>query len=221
MESQIRILIVDDHAVLRAGLRMLLNAENDMLVVGEAQDISEGLQQLVTLSPDVVIVDISMPAMSGLDGLKEMKRLAPDSHFLILTMHNDEGYLRFALSAGASGYVLKQAANQELLSAIRVVVQGGTYLHPRHKTLLFSNDPVRIDPSQGEADRDAYSRLSPREKEIFKLIAAGYTNRQAAEELFISEKTIETYKSRLMEKLGIHSRIDLVRFALRLDIIQK
>lgn len=221
MANKIRILIVDDHAVLRAGLRLLLNAEDDMLVVGEAQGISEALLQLSEVAPDVVIVDISMPEMSGLDGLKDMKRLSPDSHFIILTMHNDEGYLKIALAAGASGYVLKQAANTELLSAIRVVVQGGTYLHPSHKSLLFSGEGDPTNSLPKDTDSDLYNRLSPREKEIFQLIAAGYTNRQAAEKLFISEKTIETYKSRLMEKMGIQSRVDLVKCALRLGIIKK
>lgn len=219
MQTKIRILIVDDHAVLRAGLRMLLNAEDDMLVVGEASNVKEALELLPDLHPDVVLVDISMPDISGLEGLKLMKQDAPQSRFLILTMHNDEGYLRNALSSGAAGYVLKQAANNELLSAIRVVMQGGTYLHTDHRALLFNNEQEKQTSSQGKQDEQDYTRLSPREKEIMRLIAMGYTNRQAAEELFLSEKTIETYKSRLMSKLGLHSRAELVRYALRLGVI--
>jgi len=219
MQSQIRIFIVDDHAVLRAGLRMLLDAEDDMQVVGEAADVNQALDQIGNLQPDVVLVDISMPDISGLDGLKLMKQNAPDSKFLMLTMHNDEGYLRIALSSGASGYVLKQAANNELLSAIRVVRQGGTYLHSDHRAKLFEGNPDNRIQSPGNQDEEDYKRLSPREKEIMRLIAMGYTNRQAAEELFLSEKTIETYKSRLMSKLGFHSRTELVRFALRLGLI--
>jgi len=219
MDSQIRILIVDDHAVLRAGLHMLLNAEDDMLVVGEASDVSQAVERLAVSHPDVILVDISMPDVNGLDGLKLMKEKAPGSKFLFLTMHDDESYLRVALSAGASGYVLKQAANNELLAAIRVVYQGGTYLHPTHRALLFEGDAARHSPAVGEVSAEDYNRLSPREKEILRLIAMGYTNRQAAEELFLSEKTIETYKSRLMAKLGFHSRTELVRYALRLGLI--
>lgn len=218
MESRIRILLIDDHAVLRAGLRMLLNAETDMTVVGEASDTEQGVEQVAELQPDVVLVDISMPSGSGLDYLREMKQKAPDSLFIILTMHNDEGYLRMALSSGASGYVLKQAANNELLAAIRVVAQGGTYLHPSHKTLLFREEGS--EPKLKSNEQDDYNRLSPREKEILRLIAMGYTNRQAADELYLSEKTIETYKSRLMTKLGFHSRTELVRYALRLGLIK-
>ncbi len=219
MSSRIRILLIDDHSVLRAGLRMLLNAEKDMLVVGEASNAAEGLQQAAEFQPDIVLLDISMPNASGLDTLREMKKIAPSSLVIILTMHDDESYLRIALSSGASGYVLKQAANSELLAAIRVVSQGGTYLHPSHRAALFEGETgAQMLKQPGE--EEAYQRLSAREKEIFRLIAMGYTNRQSAEELFLSEKTIETYKSRLMNKLGFHSRIELVRYALRLGIIK-
>lgn len=220
MDSPIRIYIVDDHTVLRSGLRMLLNAEEDMLVVGEASDIFQAAQEVELQRPDVALVDISMPGMNGLDGLSQLKEKSPESKFLILTMHNDEGYLRLALSSGASGYVLKQAANDELLSAIRVVSQGGTYLHPVHRSLLFRGEAGAQENAPGGADLESYDRLSPREKEILRLIALGYTNRQAAGELFLSEKTIETYKARLMSKLGLRSRIDLVRYAVRLGLIK-
>lgn len=219
MPSRIRIFLIDDHAVLRAGLRMLLNAENDMVVVGEASDASQGLIRIPELQPDIVLMDISMPTGSGLDYIREMKHQSPKSLFIILTMHDDEGYLRMALSAGASGYVLKQAANTELLAAIRVVSQGGTYLHPSHRVALFDEEAESQQATRPGEEED-YNRLSPREKEILRLIAMGYTNRQAAEELYLSEKTIETYKARLMNKLGFHSRIELVRYALRLGLIK-
>jgi len=223
MNNQICIFIVDDHAVLRAGLKMLLNAETDMIVVGEASDVSLASQVIAEANADVVLLDVSLPQITGLEGLATLQALTPKSRFLILTMHNDEQYLRLALAKGAMGYVIKQAANEELLSAIRIVYQGGTYLHSSHRNILFSNpqesseelpttngDPSEVDP------RDL---LSPREFEILILIARGYTNRQAAEELFLSEKTIETYKSRLMIKLQLKSRIDLVRYAIQHDLI--
>lgn len=220
MDQPIRILIVDDHSVLRAGLRMLLNAEDDLTVVGEASDVAQAVAALAREQPDVVLVDISMPEVNGLDGLAQMQAAAPASRFLILTMHDDEGYLRTALSAGAAGYVLKQAANTELLSAIRVVSQGGTYLHPTHRAVLFEGEAGLRAAHPETQDEAEYQRLSPREKEILRLMAMGYTNRQAAEELFLSEKTVETYKSRLMSKLNLHTRTELVRYALRLGLIK-
>ena len=223
MSNKICIFLVDDHTVLRAGLKMLLNAEPDMIVVGEASDVSLASQVIAEANADVVLLDVSLPHITGLEGLATLQALTPKSRFLILTMHNDEQYLRLALAQGAMGYVIKQAANEELLSAIRIVYQGGTYLHSSHRNLLFSNpkefseelpistdDPSEVDP------RDL---LSPREFEILILIARGYTNRQAAEELFLSEKTIETYKSRLMTKLQLKSRIDLVRYAIQHGLI--
>jgi two-component system response regulator NreC len=223
MNSQIRIFLVDDHAVLRAGLKMLLNAEQDMIVVGEASDVSMASQIITTANPDVVLLDVSLPQITGLEGLATLQTLTPKSRFLILTMHNDEQYLRLALAQGAMGYVIKQAANEELLSAIRIVFQGGTYLHSSHRDLLFSN-PKELSEEppiskEDTSDVDPRERLSPREFEILTLIARGYTNRQAAEELFLSEKTIETYKSRLMIKLHLKSRIDLVRYAIQHGLI--
>ena len=223
MNSQIRIFLVDDHAVLRAGLKMLLNAEQDMIVVGEASDVSLASQVITTANPDVVLLDVSLPQINGLEGLVTLQTLTPKSRFLILTMHNDEQYLRLALAQGAMGYVIKQAANEELLSAIRIVYQGGTYLHSSHRNILFST-PMELseEPTtskEDSSDVEPRERLSPREFEILILIARGYTNRQAAEELFLSEKTIETYKSRLMIKLHLKSRIDLVRYAIQHGLI--
>lgn len=217
MEAPIRIMLVDDHAVLRAGLRMLLDAEGDLSVVGEASNGTQALERVAELKPDVVLVDISMPETNGLEMLQEMLRISPSSRFLILTMHDDEGYLRKALSAGAAGYVLKQAANTELLSAIRVVHQGGTYLHQEHRSILF-DAKAPLEMSQVD-EEDSYSLLSPREKEILYLIAMGFTNRQIAQKLYLSEKTVETYKSRLMTKLDLHSRTEIVRYALQRRLI--
>ncbi len=223
MDEKIFIYLVDDHAVLRAGLKMLLNAEPDMQVVGEAPDVQHAAENIALANPHVVLLDVSLPQTNGLEGLAILKAVAPASRFLILTMHNDEQYLRSALAHGAMGYVIKQAANEELLSAIRIVHQGGTYLHNIHRNLLFSNQaevPSAVPPPpEDSVVEDPRNLLSPREFEILVLIARGYTNRQAAEELFLSEKTIETYKSRLMIKLDLKSRIDLVRYAIQHGLI--
>jgi two-component system response regulator NreC len=194
-----------------------------MEVVGEASDVSQASENISNINPDVVLLDVSLPQVTGLEGLTTLLRLTPGSRFLMLTMHNDEQYLRHALAKGAMGYVIKQAANDELLSAIRIVHQGGTYLHSSHRHLLFSHHDESTEEltvtSPDQTHEDPHKKLSPRELEILILIARGYTNRQAAEELFLSEKTIETYKSRLMTKLNLQSRIDLVRYAIQHKLI--
>lgn len=220
MPETIRIYLIDDHTVLRSGLRLLLDAEPDMRVVGEAARVADALQELGELAPEVVILDLSLPDVNGLAGLAQLQEISPGSRFLILTMHDDEQYLRLALAQGALGYVVKQAANEELLSAIRVVKQGGTYLHPAHRGILFDGEPGAAVPRllDDDAPRDPLSR---REHEILILVAMGYTNRQAAEKLFLSEKTIETYKSRLMTKLKLNNRVELVRYALQHGLIKE
>jgi two-component system response regulator NreC len=219
VSERIRVLIADDHAVLRAGLRMLLDAEPDMEVVGEAADGAEALARVGELAPDVVLLDITMPRLDGLSVLRQMREVSPASRVLILTMHDDEGYLREALAAGGVGYVLKRAADTELLSAIRAVHQGGTYLHPAHTKVLLEGMLDREREAAGEAD--SYERLSPREREVLRLIALGYTNQQAADQLYLSVKTVETYKARLMTKLGLHSRAELVRYALQKGLLNE
>ena len=159
-----------------------------------------------------------MPRTNGLYILPQLQEQTPRSRVLIVTMHDDEGYLRQALATGAAGYVLKRAADNELLLAIRVVHQGGTYLHREHTHILLDGSAAPPVP-HSKAPEDSYERLSPREKEVIRLIAMGYTNQQAAEQLFLSVKTVETYKSRLMIKLGLNSRAELVRFALERGII--
>jgi len=217
--ERIRILIADDHAVLRAGLRMLLNAQPDMRVVGEAADGNEALARVGELSPDLVLLDIAMPGLGGLEALRQIKAAHPEVEVLVLTMHDDEGYLRQVLEAGGSGYVLKRAADTELLSAIRAVHAGGTYLHPEHARMLLEGISDREGEEPGEADD--YQRLSEREREVLRLLALGYTNRQAAEQLYLSVKTVETYKARLMSKLGLRSRAELVRYALKKGLLSE
>lgn len=219
MTEPIRIFLADDHAVLRAGLKALLNAEPDMEVVGEAGDGQSCIQAATQLRPDVILLDINMPHCNGLEALAELRRQAPHSRILILTMHDDAGYLRQVLSSGGAGYVLKQAADTELLSAIRTVYNGGVFLHPAHtKTLLEDALPAPLPTS---STGDPLARLSDRELEVLRLIALGHANREIADTLYLSVKTVETYKARLMEKLGLNSRAALVRFALEHKLLEE
>lgn len=213
----IRILIADDHAVLRAGLRMLLDAQPDMEVVGEAQDGQEALERVRQLTPDVVLLDVTMPRAGGLEVIEAIRRTSPRSRVLMLTMHDDEGYLKEALAAGGSGYVLKRAADAELLTAIRAVHRGGTYLHHEHARALLEGMVDR----QRTQEAGQEPVLSRREQEVLRLIALGYTNRQAAEMLYLSVKTVETYRARVMAKLGLHTRAELVRYALRHGLLEE
>ncbi|MCB0112550.1 MAG: response regulator transcription factor [Caldilineaceae bacterium] len=216
----IRILLADDHSVLRAGLRSMLNAEPDMQVIGEAEDGQSCVRQATLLHPDIILLDINMPRCNGLEALTVLRQQAPHSRVLVLTMHDDAGYLRQVLSSGGAGYVLKQAAGDELLSAIRAVYGGGVFLHPQHTQTLLAPLPSAkaTDKVDTPAD-DKLHILSEREAEIFKLVALGHRNSEIANMLCLSVKTVETYKSRLMQKLGITSRSALVRLALELGVL--
>jgi DNA-binding NarL/FixJ family response regulator len=229
MESseRIRVLLADDHAVLRAGLRMLLDAQPDMVVVGEAETAEQAVNLDAELSPDIVLMDLALPIRSGdpftlpagLDAIRRIKARRPQSRVLALTMHDDEGYLRAVLEAGGSGYVLKQAADTELLSAIRAVWRGGTYLHPEHVQFLLEGAPST--PATEKGAGDSYELLSPREKQVLRLIALGHTNQQVADMLHLSVKTVETYKARLMAKLDLAGRAALVRYALQRGLLEE
>jgi len=214
--EKIRVLIADDHAVLRAGLRLLLNAQTDMEVVGEASTGDQAVAEARELLPDVVLLDITMSGTDGLDAVRRIKEDNPEIKVLALTMHDDESYLRQVLEGGGSGYVLKRSADTELLSAIRAVHQGGMYLHPSHaQALLESTREVREEDTRPSG----YDLLSNRERQVLKLVALGFTNKQIAEELFISVKTVETYRARMQDKLGIRSRAALVRYALSKGVL--
>ncbi|MCK6629483.1 MAG: response regulator transcription factor [Anaerolineae bacterium] len=219
MTEPIRIFLADDHAVLRAGLKALLNAEPDMEVVGEAGDGQSCIQAAIQLRPDVILLDINMPHCNGLEALAELRRQAPHSRILILTMHDDAGYLRQVLSSGGAGYVLKQAADTELLSAIRTVYNGGVFLHPAHTKILLEDALPAPPPTSSTSD--PLARLSERELEVLRLIALGHANKEIADTLYLSVKTVETYKARLMEKLGLNSRAALVRFALEHKLLEE
>lgn len=208
--EKIRVLLADDHAVLRAGLRLLLDAQDDMDVVGEASTGDQAVAQVKELSPDVVLLDITMSGPDGLDAVREIKEDHPEVGVLALTMHDDESYLRQVLEGGGAGYVLKRSADTELLSAIRAVYEGGTYLHPAHAQVLLE----RAEEDEESKETDKYDLLSDRERQVFKLVALGHTNRQIADKLFLSVKTVETYRARMQDKLGIKGRAALVRYAL-------
>lgn len=207
--ASIRVLIADDHAVLRAGLRVLIDAQPDMEVVGEAADSDEAVRKVVEARPDVALMDITMPGSSGIKAIGRITDACPQTRVLVLTMHDVPAYLRSAVAAGAAGYVVKRAADSELLSAIRGVHRGRTVLDPA----LAATVVQRAIGKRSAAGRPA-SLLSPREREVLDLVAQGYTNQQIADRLGLSVKTVETYRSRLVEKLGLRSRADLVRYAL-------
>lgn len=209
--SRLRVLVADDHAVLRAGLRLLINAQSDMECVGEAQDGADALSQTETLEPTVLLLDLSMPRLGGLAILRDLRTRVPKTHVLVLTMHADEEYLREALRLGAAGYVVKSAADQELLSAIRAVARGEVYIHPSLTRSLLDN----LLPVDKTLDSDPWDDLSEREQQVIRRVALGHTNREIAEQLFLSVKTVETYRARAMEKLNLKSRAHLVDYATR------
>jgi two-component system, NarL family, response regulator NreC len=211
----IRVLLADDHAVLRAGLRALLSAEPDMDVVGEAGNGAEAVTLAEALRPDVVVMDISMPVKDGLAATAEIAASLPETKVLVLTMHAEEQYLLKVLEAGGSGYVLKRSADTELMEAIRAVQRGEAYLYPSATRLLLQAY------QQGErAAPPAGGRLSEREAEVLRLTAEGYSNSEIGSQLYLSPKTVDTYRQRIMEKLGLHHRAELVRYALSTGLLR-
>lgn len=215
----IRIFLADDHSVLRDGLRALLNRERDMEVVGEAVDGEECVRQAVLIQPDVILLDINMPRCNGLEALGRLRQLLPAGRVLVLTMHDDVDYLRQVLALGGSGYILKEAAGDELLAAIRAVYGGGIYLHPRHAQALAEPRPALSTPLRPDTRSEAQALLSEREIQVLRLMALGNRNSEIAETLHISVKTVETYKARIMQKLDLSSRTALVRKALEWGLL--
>jgi DNA-binding NarL/FixJ family response regulator len=208
--ARIRILLADDHAVLRTGLRMLIGSQRDLEVVGEASDGDEAVRKAAVLRPDVALVDITMPGSGGIKAIERIRQAAPATRVLVLTMHDVPAYLRAALAAGATGYVVKRAADSDLLAAIRDVHRGRTVLDPALSARVVQGGVRR----RGPASPTATALLSQREREVLELVAQGYTNQQIADHLGLSVKTVETYRARLVEKLGLQSRAELVRYAL-------
>lgn len=208
--DKLRIMLADDHETVRAGIKMIVNAQPDMEIVGEAGDGFSAIARARELNPEIIVMDVSMPEMSGLQATLRIKKLLPEVKILTLTRHTDEGYLQELLRAGASGYVLKQSAPTELIHAIRAVASGGKYLDPTITEKViggFANKQVNSGTASVES-------LSTREGEILRQIAWGYSNKEIAHKLNISVKTVEAHKANAMRKLDMRSRIDIVRFAI-------
>ncbi len=221
--TKIRVLLADDHAVLRAGLVALLEAEPDVEVVGEAADGYDCIDRAMDLEPDVILMDVNMPRCGGLEALGRLHADLPGTKVLMLTMHDDVGYLRHVLASGGAGYVLKSAASEDLLSALRTVHDGGVYIHPHHAHLLVTDESDGDVRSEATVESDLvrrYESLSERESGVFRMVALGHSNAEIAEMTFLSVKTVETYKARLKKKLELESRASLVRAALELELLR-
>ena len=213
----IRIFIADDHGVLRGGLRALISTQPDMEVVGEAANGPDAEKGIVSSEPDIALMDISMPHGGGLAAIAAVKKVRPKTRILVLTVHDELGYIRAAVDAGAVGYVVKKAVDTELLAAIRAVAQGRTFMDT---SVDLGQAQRSVEPRLSDAVRGrGVAQLTPREREVMARVAEGYTNSQIAEELRLGIKSIETYRSRVMEKLGLSGRAALVRFALECGIL--
>jgi two-component system, NarL family, response regulator NreC len=212
---KIRLLLVDDHQIVRAGLRMLFQSEKDMEIVGEVGSGEEAVKAVRDLKPDVVLMDVIMPGMSGIEATRRIKEASPKTAVLALTMHEDEQYFFEMLQAGASGYVPKRAAPDDLVSGIRVVGQGDVFLYPTLAKYLVKEFVQRSDRGLLAASE----KLTPREREILTLIAEGFSNREIAEELVISVKTVDRHRENIMRKLNLHNRVELVKYAIEKGLI--
>lgn len=206
--DKVRILIAEDHATVREGLKLILDAQSDFEVIGDAEDGRAAVELAQKLLPDVVLMDISMPKLNGLKATAKLKECCPDVQVLALTRHTDDGYLQQILRAGAAGYVLKQSPPSELLHAIRAVARGGKYLDPAVAGKVMGGYSGRRT-----VNREAISEVSDRELEVLRLIAWGHSNKEIASRLDLSVKTIEVHKANAMKKLGMNGRIDIVRYA--------
>lgn len=214
---KIRVMLVDDHAVVRVGLRMLLEGEEDIEICSEAQSASEAVMEAVKTKPDVILMDIGLPDMSGIEATREIKRVCPQAAIVALTIHEDEQYFFKMLDAGASGYVPKRAAPEELLTAIRAAHVGEVYLYPSLAKLLVRDYLAQQAGSKGEVPE---SDLTLREREVLVLLAEGATNSEIGERLNISPKTVARHRENIMSKLNLHSRTELVKYAIRKGIIE-
>ena len=206
----LRILLADDHVTVRHGLKLLIDAQPDMTVVSEASDGTAAIQQAVTLTPDVIVMDISMPGMNGLVATRKLKQVQPNAAIVTLTRHGDDAYLQELLRAGVSGYVLKQSASTELIQAIRAAAAGGQYLD----SSLTARVTAGFLGREGTGAKKGAPPLTDRESDVLRLIASGYSNKEIAARLSLSVKTVEAHKANAMRKLGLNGRIDIVKYAL-------
>jgi two-component system response regulator NreC len=216
-KPKIRVLLADDHAILRSGLRLLVNSQSDMEVVSEAPDGEQAVQAVREARPDVALMDLTMPGGGGMRALQEIARDCPKTRALVLTMHDDPSYLRSVLAAGASGYVLKRSVDAELLAAIRAVHRGGTFVDPSLANVLVQ-DVLAKKGAQARRTRPV-KILSDRELQVLKLVARGYSSQQIAKQILVGVKTVETYRSRLAQKLGLRTRSEVVRFAVQMGLL--
>ncbi|MDX6707852.1 MAG: hypothetical protein QOK16_1001 [Solirubrobacteraceae bacterium] len=208
-----RLLVADDHGIMRSGLRLLLGRQPDMEVIAEASDGVEAVQMALRVRPDICVMDVAMPRMTGLQATVEIRAHAPEVSVLVLSMHDDERYLFEALQAGAAGYVLKREADQALVEAVRAVSRGEPFMTNAAEASLVRE--WMADESSGPAEP-----LTPREREVLKLIAEAFTNREIGEILHLAEKTVESHRANLMRKLGMRDRVELVRYAIRRGLIE-
>ncbi len=216
MNEKIKILIAEDHQTVREGVKLLVNSQPDMEVIGEADDGEMAVTEAVRLAPDVLLMDISMPSVNGLRATKRIRVVNPGMKILILTRHTDDGYLQQLIGAGANGYVLKQSAPTELINAIRTIAAGNSYLDPSLTRKVMGGYVERSASLRGESK----GSLTEREEEVLRLIAFGYSNKEIGGRLDLSVKTIEAHKANAMRKLGISSRIDIVKYAILQNWLQ-
>jgi two-component system response regulator NreC len=214
--DKIRVLVTEDHVIVREGLRAILDSQPDIQVAGEATNGLEAIKQNEELKPDIILMDISMPEMNGLDATRRIKQAHPEVKILALTMHEGDEYFFEALQAGASGYFVKGGSSAELIGALRALAQGDVYISPTMTKKLLSDYLRRAKTGQ---DKEVYTGLTGREKEILKLVAEGRNNQDIAEKLFLSPSTVQTHRANIMAKLGLHSRTELVKYALRHGLI--
>ncbi len=214
--DKLRVLIADDHALVRAGIRLLLNSQEDIEVAGEASNGEEAMSKAEELAPDIVLMDVAMGGLSGIEATRKITQANPDVRVLILTMHNDEEYFFQAVNAGASGYVLKEATPEDLTSSLRMVARGGIAFHPSLGRKLIDDYLRRM---QAGEEPEVYTRLTEREKEILRLTAEGKTAREVGEALVLSPKTVERHRANLMSKLDLHNRAQVVQYAFRKGLI--
>ncbi len=215
--GKIRVMICDDHTILREGIRLLLNSQPDIEVVAEAVDGREAVDKARAVKPDVILMDIAMPFLNGLEATKQIRRDNPNARVLVLTMYESDEYVAQMLEAGAAGYVLKKVAGSELVYALRAVYQGEAFLYPSITKRLVEDYLRRVESGQ---ERDTFDGLTDREREVLQLIAEGHTNKEIADLLNLSVRTVQNHRAHIMEKLGMHDRGELIKYAIQKGIIE-